>query len=59
MRSPSTPIDELRYGKGCAFSPYSNKAYSNFVCFFVLKGTFSSGSLSLLILKSTCGSWSS
>jgi hypothetical protein len=56
MRSPSTPIDELRYGKGCAFSPNSNKAYSNFVSFFVLKRTFSSGSLSLLILKSTCDS---
>ncbi len=49
MRSPSSPIDELRYGKGCAFSPNSNKAYSNFVCFFVLKRSSSSGSLSLLI----------
>jgi len=60
-KCPSTqlPLMNLKYGKGCAFSPNSNKAYSNFVCFFVLKRTFSSSFLSLLILKPTCGSWSS
>jgi hypothetical protein len=51
MKSPLTSIDELRYEKSCAFSHNSNKAYSNFVSFFVLKKTFSSGSLSLVILK--------
>ncbi len=37
MKIPSIPIDELIYGEGCAFSPNSNKAYSNVICFFIVK----------------------
>jgi hypothetical protein len=36
-KAPQTPLINLRYRKGCGFSPNSNKAYSNVICFFFCK----------------------